>query len=306
VTKFAFIHAEKADHPDWDIVTCCRLLGVSRSGYYAWRGRPPSSRSVADAVLTEQIVASFTASRCTYGSPRIHADLAEDGVRVGRKRVARLMRHHGIEGVHRRRRRWSSTVADPVGAAAVPDLVARRFHADAPNRLWVADVTYVPTVAGWLYLATVIDVFSRRVIGWSMNSSRKTDLVVDAVKMAVANRHVDGFTGVVGVVHHSDHGGEYTSGDLERALRGIGALASMGTVADCYDNSLAESFFATLETELFWAQPGHRFNSHRAAKLAIFDFIEAFYNRQRRHSSIGYMPPIRYEHEHHYRQTDVA
>jgi putative transposase len=306
VTKFAFIHAEKANHPHWHVRTCCRLLGVSRSGYYAWRDRPPSARSVTDAVLTAAIVASFTASRGTYGAPRVHADLADADVRVGRKRVARLMRNAGLEGVHRRRRRWSSTVADPVGAAMVPDLVARRFHAEDPDRLWVADVTYVPTVAGWLYLATVIDVFSRRVIGWSMNSTRKTDLVVDAVTMAVTNRRGEGAPGVVGVIHHSDHGGEYTSGDLERELKRIGALPSMGTVADCYDNSLAESFFATLETELFWAQPGRRFTSHREAKLAIFDYIEVFYNRRRRHSGIGNIPPVRYEQQHRYRQTAVA
>ncbi len=147
MTKFAFIHAKKANHPHWTVITCCRLLGVSRSGYYAWRDRPPCQRSVTDAVLTEQIVASFTASRCTYGAPRIHADLAEAGTRVGRKRVARLMRNNGIEGMHRRRSRWSSTVADRTGAAGVPDLVARRFHAEAPNRLWITRHNF----AGWRY-----------------------------------------------------------------------------------------------------------------------------------------------------------
>jgi putative transposase len=158
----------------------------------------------------------------------------------------------------------------------------------------VADVTYVPTVMGWLYLAVVLDVFSRRIIGWSMDTNRKTRLVCDAVAMAVANRSGH----VAGVVHHSDRGGEHTSRDLELALRGCGALASMGSVADCYDNSMAEAFFATLETELFWAQPHRRFASHHEAKLAIFDYIEVFYNRQRRHTSIGSVPPITFEARH--------
>ena len=305
MTKFAFIHAEKACHQHWNIATCCRLLGVSRAGYYAWRDRAPSARSIADAVLSEAITASFTASRRTYGAPRIHADLAENGTRVGRKRIARLMRAAGIEGVHRRRRRWSSTQSDP-NAGRAPDLVARRFHADAPDRLWVADVTYVPTVAGWLYLAVVIDVFSRRVLGWSMHANRKTRLVVDAVTMAAANRRREGADGVIGVIHHSDQGAEYSSAELERELKRTGALASMGSVADCYDNALAESFFASIETELFERQPGHRFNSHHDAKLAIFDWLEVFYNRRRRHSALGYLSPIRYEQQHRYRQTDAA
>jgi putative transposase len=286
VSRFRFIDVERASYP---VNLLCRLLKVSRSGFYAWTARPPSKRQLADEVLTEQIRAFHTASRRTYGSPRIFVDLKDAGVHVGRKRVARLMRNEGLQGVHRRS--WRHATKQDPAAVPAPDLVNRKFTATAPDQLWVADVTYVPTVEGWLYLATVLDVFSRRVLGWSMDANRKTQLVCDAVEMAVANRGGK----VTGVIHHSDRGGEYTSRDLEKALRKIDALASMGSVADCYDNSMAESLFATIETELFWNQPHRRFNSHRDAKLAIFDYLEVFYNRQRRHTSIGSIPPVTYE-----------
>ena len=289
MSRFAFVDREKAYYPT---SLLCRLLRVSRSGYYAWRGRPPSARAVADEVLAEQIRGFYDASRCTYGAPRICDDLRDAGVRVGRKRVARLMRRNGWQGVHRRSWRHA-TKADPAALPA-PDLLERDFTASAPDRKWVADVTYVPTVAGWLYLAIVLDTFSRRIVGWSMDTHRKTRLVCDAVAMAVAVRGGQ----VAGVIHHSDRGGEYTSRYLELALRDAGALASMGSVADCYDNSMAEAFFATLETELFWAQPHRRFDGHRDAKLAIFDYIEVFYNRQRRHTSIGSVPPVTFEARH--------
>ncbi len=248
----------------------CELLRVSRSGFYAWASRPKSAHAVADEVLTEQIREVFDANRRVYGSPRIHTELADEGIHVGRKRVARLMKTAGIVGCHRRKRSFSITRQDPATQAA-PDLVDRRFTRERPNQLWVADVTYVPTVQGWLYVACVTDVFSRMVLGWSMASHRKTDLVVDAVSMAVARRggHVPG------VIHHSDRGGEYTSHALERELRRHGALASMGSVADCYDNAMAESLFATLECELFDQQPGGRFETRREAKLAVFDYLEA-------------------------------
>jgi putative transposase len=232
VTRFAFVDREKAFY---DVTVLCRLVKVSRSGFYAWQSRPKSPRALADEVLTEQIRAAFDANRKVYGSPRIFTELTEDGVHVGRKRIARLMREAGIVGCHRRKRSFSITSQNPKAEAA-PDLVDRKFTATAPNQLWVADVTYVPTVQGWLYLACVTDVFSRMVIGWSMASHRKTDLVVDAVTMAVTRRggHVPG------VIHHSDRGGEYTSHALERELRKHGALASMGSVADCFDNAMAE------------------------------------------------------------------
>ncbi len=287
MSRFHFIDQERAWYP---VNLLCRLLKVSRSGFYAWRGRPPSARQVADEVLTEQIRGFHKASRATYGAPRIHADLADAGIRVGRKRVARLMRQAGLQGVHRRG--WRNTTRRDPDAGPAPDLLGRDFTATAPDQKWVADVTYVPTVAGWLYLATVLDTFSRRIVGWSMDTHRKTQLVVDAVAMAVTNR--DGH--VAGVIHHSDQGGEYTSRDLEVALRRHGVAASMGSVGDCFDNAMAESFFATLETELFWAQPGRRFDSHRHARLEIFDYIETFYNRRRRHTSIGNIAPVTFEH----------
>ncbi len=290
MTRFAFIDREKAHH---DVAALCRLLKVSRSGFYAWLSRPPSPRAVADEVLTVQIRTAFDDNRRVYGAPRIHAELAEAGVQVGRKRVARLMRQAGIVGCHRRKRSFSITRSDP-RAEAAPDRVDRKFVATAPNQLWVADVTYVPTVQGWLYLACVTDVFSRMVIGWSMASHRKTDLVVDAVAMAVHRRggHVPG------VIHHSDRGGEYSSHALERELRRHGALASMGSVADCFDNALAESVFATLECELFDRQPGGRFATRREAKLAVFDYLETFYNPRRRHSALGQIAPATFEAQH--------
>jgi putative transposase len=223
VSRFAFIDREKAHYP---ISLLASLLKVSRSGYYAWASRPPSKRAVADGVLTEQITRFHEASRRTYGAPRIHLDLAEAGVHVGRKRVARLMRAAGLEGVHRRA--WRHGTKQKPEAVPAPDLLNRDFTASAINQKWVADVTYVPTTAGWLYLAIVLDAYSRRIIGWSMDANRKTELVCAAVAMAVANRGGQ----VAGVIHHSDRGGEYTSDDLERALRKAGALPSMGSVAD--------------------------------------------------------------------------
>jgi putative transposase len=280
---FEFIHAEKANHK---IAVMCRLLGVSRSGYHAWSTRPPSSRSVRDGEITNAIFQVWERSRRTYGAPRVHFELnADHGIRCGRKRVARLMRHAGIEGVHRRKRR-GLTRRD---LAAVPpsDLVERDFRPRAPDRLWVADITQQWTTEGWLYLAVVLDAFSRRVVGWSMASHLRTELVLDAFNMAVWNRRPD-----EGLVHHSDHGCQYTSLAFGRRLREAGIVGSMGTVGDCYDNAAAESFFATLKTELLsrrtWA-------TRAEATTAIFDYIEGFYNRRRRHSTLDYLSPTDYE-----------
>ncbi len=297
MTRFAFVDREKALY---DVTALCSLMKVSCSGFYAWLSRPKSTRALADEVLTEQIRAVFEANRKVYGSPRIHRELADDDVHVGRKRIARLMKAADIVGCYRRKRSYSITRQDPKAEAA-PDLVDRKFVAHAPNQLWVADVTYVPTVQGWLYLACVTDVFSRMVLGWSMASHRKTDLVVDAVTMSVSRRGGQ----VPGVIHHSDRGGEYSSHALERELRRHGALASMGSVADCYDNALAESLFATLECELFDQQPGGRFQTRREAKLAVFDYLEAFYNPRRRHSSLGQISPAAFE-TRHTAQTTAA
>jgi putative transposase len=290
VTRFAFIDREKAYH---DIAQLYRVLNVSRFGYYAWRSRRASKRAVEDEVLTTQIRTAFDDNRRVYGAPHIHAELTEAGLKVGRKRVARLLRAAEIVGCHRHKRSFSITRQNLVTDVA-PDRVDRRFVATEPNQLWVADVTYVPTIRGWLYPAGVTDVFSRMVIGWSMASHRKTDLVVDAVTMAVRRRggHVPG------VIHHSDRGGEYSSHALERELRRHGALASMGSVADCFDNALAESVFATLERELFDQQPGGRFSTRRTAKLAVFDYLETFYNPRRRHSALGNIAPAVFEERH--------
>jgi putative transposase len=274
----------------------CRVLGVSTSGYHAWVKRPPSQRSLDDATIAAAIEQVWERSRRTYGAPRVHVELRFDhGIRCGRKRVARIMRQRGIEGVHRRRRR--GLTRRDLAALPSSDLVERDFRPDAPDRVWVADITQQWTAEGWLYCAVVIDAFSRRVVGWSMASHLRTELVLDAFNMAVWNRRPD-----EGLIHHSDHGCQYTSLAFGRRLREAGIVGSMGTVGDCYDNAAAESFFATLKTELLsrrsWA-------TRAEATTAIFDYIEAFYNRRRRHSTLDYLSPTDYE-QHHAAASAVA
>jgi putative transposase len=276
------IEREKANH---SVALLCRVLGVSTSGYYARRSGAPSARAQQDAALSEQIVRIHAASRQTYGALRVHAELRAAGTRCGKKRVARLMRAAGIRGCHRRSD-VSTTLREPARPAA-PDLVARDFTAAAPNRLWVADITYVPTWVGFLYLAVVLDAFSRRVIGWAMADRLRTELVLSALEMAVTTRRP-----LSGVIHHSDHGCQYTSIAFGTRCTEAGITPSMGSVGDCYDNALAESFFATLECELLDRQ---RFRTRTEARLAIFDYIETFYNRSRRHSALGYLSPVEYE-----------
>lgn len=261
----------------------CRALGVSESGYHAWRTRPPSRRARRDGELLVQIRAVHESSDSTYGVPRIHAALEIEGVHVGRKRVARLMRGAGLVGVSRRTF-CTTTTSD--GTAPAPDLVDRDFTVDGPNQLWVADITYVPTWAGFLYLAVVLDAFSRRVVGWSMETHLRTELVVDAFNMAVGQRKPKG------VIHHSDHGCQYTSFAFGLRCREMGVDLSMGSVGDAYDNAMAESFFATLECELLARR---KFRTHAEARGAIFKFIEGWYNPRRLHSSLGYMSPAAFE-----------
>jgi len=261
----------------------CRLLGVSSSGYHAWKKRRPSQRSETDAALIAEIQVAHAASRGTYGAPRIHAELAAKGTYIGRKRVARLMTQAGLAGVSRRRF-VTTTVKD--GGRQAPDLVERNFTAEAPDRLWVADITYIPTWAGFLYLAVVLDAYSRRIVGWSMATTLATPLVLDALDMALLTRRP------IDVIHHSDQGSQYTSIEFGHRCRDAGVRPSMGSVGDAYDNAMCESFFATLECELLARS---RFRTPAEARNAVFGFIEGFYNPRRRHSSIGYLSPVEYE-----------
>jgi putative transposase len=283
---YRLIDAEKAHHP---VSQLARVLGVARAGYYAWACRPPSDRSRSDALLGEQIRQIHDRSRGTYGAPRIHAELRLGlGVHVSRKRVARIMCEHGLQGVHRRRR-GGLTRRDPAATPA-PDLVQRRFAPPGPDQLWVADITQQRTDQGWLYLAVVLDAFSRRVVGWSMADHLRTELVLDALEMAISQRQPP-----PGLVCHSDHGCQYTSFAYGRRLHASGLVASMGTVGDALDNAVAESFFATLECELL---DRHAWPTRAGLRTAVFDFIEVFYNRQRRHSTLDYQPPVSYEQQH--------
>jgi len=264
----------------------CRVLGVSTSGYWAWRRRPIALRRAADLQLKERIRSIHQMSRQIYGAPRVHAQLRHDGIACGRKRVARLMREEGLVGCHRRG--WiRTTMRNGSGPAAAPDLVGRAFTAPRPNRLWVADITYVPTWVGFLYVAVVIDVFSRRVVGWSMSNTLKAELVVRALDMAITRRRPQGE-----VIHHSDQGSQYTSVAFGRRCREEGVQPSTGSVGDCYDNAMAESFFASLECELLERST---FRNRTEARRAVFDYIEIYYNQQRLHSSLGYRSPCEFE-----------
>ena len=285
---FAFIEAEKANYPT---VVLCRTLGVSSSGFYSWRARRhrPAGRTLADRELTERIRAIHKQSRGTYGSPRVWAELLlGEGIHVGRKRVERLMRAAGIEGIYRRRRRGCPR-RDPA-AELSDDLVNRNFAASGPDRLWVSDVTEHPTAEGKLYLAVVLDAWSRRVVGWSIADHMRSELVVDALQMAIWRRRP-----AEGGVVHSDHGSQYTSWAFGRRLRAAGLLGSMGSIGDAYDNSMAESFFGTLQLELL---DRRRWQSRHELALAVFDYIEAFYNPSRRHSSIEDLSPVEFEARH--------
>ena len=266
----------------------CQVLKVSPSGFYAWRGRPPSRRALEDAVLTERIRAIHAASDSTYGSPNIHAELREEGTRVGCKRVARLMRAAHLRGVSRRRSFVVTTRRDPRERPA-PDLVKRQFTAAGPNQLWVADMTYVPTWAGFIFLAIVLDVWSRRVVGWSIGEQMSADLVLAALNMALTQRRPHD------VIHHSDQGSQYTSVTFGQRCAKMGVRPSMGSVGDAYDNAMAESFFASLECELI---DRRSFQTKAEARLALFTYIEGWYNPRRRHSGLGRVSPVNFERSH--------
>jgi len=282
VSCYEFIAVEKAQH---SITRLCRLLGVSRSGYYAWCRREPSRRHRVDQTLTAQIRTIHARSRTTYGAPRIHAELRAQGVCCGRKRVARLMRGAGLVGCHRRRRR--SLTPRATADMVAPDLVQRRFQVHTPNQLWVADLTYLPTGEGWLYLAVILDAFNRQIVGWAMAHHLRTELVIEALNLALWRRQPP-----PGVIHHSDRGSQYTALTFGQRLQRSGLVASMGQAGDAYDNALVEAFFATLKSELAATQP---WPTRQAARTAIFDYLECWYNPQRRHSALGYLSPIEYE-----------
>ena len=281
----------RANQASYPVATLCRVLGVSTSGYYAWLERSPSKRAQANAALKSRIEKIHERSRGTYGSPRIHAELAAEGKRVGRNRVARLMHEAGLEGASRRR--GPRTTRRGRDAKPAPDLVKRDFVAAGPNRLWVADITYIPTWAGFLYLAVVVDAWSRRVVGWSMATHLRSELVLEALNMALWQRRPKA------VVHHSDQGTQYTSIAFGLRCQEVGVRPSMASAGDCFDNALCESFFATLECELL---DRRRFRTQAEAKMAIFEFIEGWYNPHRRHSALDYESPISYER----RQTSAA
>ena len=273
-----------ANQAIYGVATMCRVLAVSASGYYAWLKRPPSARARADAALTARIRAVHQYSRGTYGAPRIHQELLAAEIRTGCKRIARLMRTAGLKGASRRR--WMVTTVREQNHRPAPDLVNRNFAASAPNCVWVADITYIPTWAGFLYLAVVLDVFSRRIVGWAMATHLRTELVLAALNMAIGQRRP------AAVIHHSDQGSQYTALAFGRRCDEAGVRPSMGSVGDCFDNAMCESFFATLECELL---DRRHFKTQIEARMAIFEFIEGWYNPHRRHSAINYLSPIDFE-----------
>lgn len=281
---YAFIASRCVDLPT---AVCCRAMGVSTSAFYAWQARPVSERDLADAALTNQIFDIHRMSRRSYGSPRVHDELRlGEGIRCSRKRVERLMRQAGIAGIHKRK--WRGCTRRDPDATPAEDLVNRKFCVDAPDRLWVMDITEHPTVEGKIYLGVVVDAFSRRVVGWSIADHMRSELVVDAVQMASWRRRPP--TGQC--IAHSDHGSQYTSWAFGKRLRAAGLLGSMGSVGDAFDNAVAESFFSSLQRELL---DERRWQTRHELALAIFEWIEGWYNPRRRHTSIGSLSPNDYE-----------
>ncbi len=280
--RFRFIATEKAHFP---VRVLCRTLQVSRAGFYAWQARPIARRTQQDQQLGVAIQAIHTESRRCYGSPRVHAELRERGQRVGRKRVARLMRHHGL--CARRRRRFRRTTDSDHGLAVAPNVLARQFAVSAPDTAWVTDITYLWTHEGWLYLAVILDLCSRAVVGWAMGAQITRQLPLRALTMALGRRRPP-----PGLLHHSDRGSQYASADYRRALDRQGIVCSMSRRGNCWDNAVAESFFATLKIELArdatWPTRAH-------AQQDVFDYLERFYNGQRRHSALGYRSPLTFE-----------
>jgi transposase InsO family protein len=277
-----FIHNHKEEFP---VLRMCQVLEVSESGYYAWLQRGPSRREQVDRELGERIEDAYRNNRQVYGSPRLHAELKEQGVHCGRKRVARLMRERGITAKAKRRK--MKTTDSRHDNPVAPNLLERDFTADAPNTKWVSDITGIETLEGWLYLAAIVDIYSRFVVGWSMGKERDEQLITKAAEMALARRHPG-----AGLLHHSDRGSQYTSEGYQTLLKQHGIEISMSRKGDCYDNALMESFFGTFKEECVERQ---KFQTRSEAKQIIFEYLEVFYNRQRKHSSLGYVSPAIYE-----------
>jgi putative transposase len=280
--RFAFIATEKAAFP---VRVLCRTLHVSRAGFYAWHARSPARRLGADERLGIEIAAIHAESRQRYGSPRIHAELQDRGCRTGRKRVARLMRVRGLAA--RRRRRFRVTTQSQHPFPIAPNLLARQFERAVPDQAWVTDITYIPTGEGWLYLAVILDLCSRFAVGWAMSERITDDLTLDALDMALARRRP-----AQGLLHHSDRGSQYASGDYQQVLAQHGIVCSMSRRGNCWDNAVAESFFATLKVELVHDAT---WNTRAAARRALFEYLEPFYNGRRRHSALGYLSPRAFE-----------
>jgi len=280
--KFAFIHAEKASFP---VAALCRLLGVTRQGYYAFASRPASARADRERTLRERLRALHAESRGTYGSPRLHAALRREGSKVSKRRVERAIRSMGLQG--RLRRRWRVTTRANPAHPVVGNSLARDFSASRPNERWVTDISYVWTDEGWCYLAVIVDLFSRAVVGWALDTTLCTQLPLAALEMAIRRRRPS-----TGLLHHSDRGCQYTSAEYRAALAELGVAVSMSRKGNCWDNAVAESFFATLKAELVYRRTwATRFE----LRAAVFEYIEVFYNRRRLHSSIGYRSPAERE-----------
>jgi putative transposase len=280
--RFKFILAEKDNH---SVTALCRVMQVALSGYYAWTRRPESARAKADHLLRAKVRASHAASRRTYGSPRVRADLEAEGFSVGRNKVARLMREEGLQGCAKKG--FRKTTDSNHDLAIAPNTLDRKFKVAAPNAAWVTDITYVWTWEGWMYLAVVVDLFSRRVVGWAVAEHMRTELVTGALQMALGRRCPGD-----GLLHHSDRGSQYASGDYRQQLRDNGIVCSMSRKANCWDNAVAESFFATIKKELIHRYP---WPTNAAARDAIANYIEMFYNPKRRHSALGYLSPAEFE-----------
>lgn len=284
--KFAFV---KEHRRVWPVGVICRVLGVTRSGFYAWMRREPSARQLRREELAEKIIAAHQANRRVYGSPRIHRELVAGGEKVCRNTVARIMKQRKIRG--RIRRRYVPRTTDSRhGQAVAWNVLDRQFNAERINSKWVADLTYVPTQQGWLYLAAVMDLCSRRIVGWSMADHMRVELAADALKMALAWRRPANE-----LLHHSDRGVQYASEDYQSLLAEHKIQCSMSGKGNCYDNAAMESFFATLKTELVHEE---NYGTHEEARASIFEYIEVFYNRNRRHSSLGYLSPEAFEAGH--------